>query len=144
MIIQPRDFHFRPGEIEIGRHDEHAVDARGHNLVGNRRRAEQRFVQTFAFEFLQPERTGRVALWIEIDDQDAQALLRESAPEIYSSRRFSDAPFLVRDRDDLHSAGTIWVRSSKVRRPSFSCQSKCSGSGNISVTSNSPAFVSQP
>ena len=65
--------------------------------------------------------------------------LGESGRQVDGGRRFADAPLLVRDRDDFHR-GTIWVRSSKVRRPSFSCQRRCSGSGSISVTSSSPGL----
>ena len=124
MVVHPRDFHLRAGEIEIRRHDEHAIQSRRQNFFGDGRATQKWFIQTFTFQILQTKRTRRVSLRIEIDQQHAQTFLRERATEIDCGRRFSDAAFLIGNGNDLHRRGTINVRNSKVRRPSASRQSK--------------------
>ena len=143
MIRHPRNFNFGAGEIEVGRNDEHILEPRRQNLVRDRDTGEQRFVDALAFHFLHPKRAGRVRLRIKIDQENAQFLFRQRDAEIHGGRCFANSAFLVRDRNNFHERGTINVRSSKLWRPSDSFQNKCSGSGNISVTSISPAFISQ-
>src|SRR5204863_2389625 len=123
VIIHPRDLDFRAGEIEIGWYDEHARQTRRQDFLRDRDASEKRLIQTLAFQFLHAKRTRRVSLRIKIDEQYAQSFFCQRATKIHRCRGFSDAAFLVRERDDLHARGTIWVRSSKVRRPSGSCQS---------------------
>ena len=122
MIAHPCDLNFGAGEIEIGRDNEEARQSRRQNFLGNGDTAEKRFIQTFAFEFLHAERAGGISLRIEIDEQHAHAFLREGESKVHGRRRFADTAFLVCDRDDFHARGTIWVRSSKLRRPSGSRQ----------------------
>src|ERR1700737_356571 len=143
MIVHARDLDFGSGQIEIGRNEEQMRKTRGQNLFSNGRAAEERVVQIFGFEFLHAERAGGVALRVKIDNQDALTSFGERGAEIDSRGRFADAALLIGDSDDFHVRGTISVRNSKVRRPSASRQSKSSGAGSISVTSSSPALVSQ-
>ena len=143
VAVHARDFDFRAGQVEIGWDEEHALQSRGQNLVDDGSIAEERLVQALAFHSLEAERAGRVRLRIEIDQEHALAGLRQRATEIHRCGRLPDSALLVCDRDNFHARGRINVRSSNVRRPSASCQQRCSGSGSISVTSNSPAFTSQ-
>src|SRR5207302_4215374 len=143
MVRHPRDLNFGAGKIEIGRNDEHILEPRRQNLVRDRDTGEQRLVDAFAFHFLHAEPAGRVRLRIKIDQEDAQFLFRQRNAEVHRGRRFSNTAFLVRDGNNFHERGTISVRSSKLWRPSDSFQNKSSASGNISVTSISPALTSQ-
>ena len=50
---------------------------------------------------------GRVALWIDIDDEDALAQRGERGAEVDGGRALADAAFLVHDRDDAARARDV-------------------------------------
>src|SRR4029077_3738192 len=139
----PRDLNLGAGQIEICGYNEQVVEARGQYFVGDRRTAEQWIVNAFAFDFLHPERAGRIGLGIDIDQQHAHFFFSEGHAEIDGCSCFAHPTLLIRDGDNLHARGTINVRNSKLWRPSASFQTRCSGAGSISVTSISPALTIQ-
>src|SRR5204863_462448 len=143
MIRHSRDLDFGAGEIEIRRNDEHVVEPSWQYLVRDRRATQQRFVNAFTFNFLHTECAGGVGLRIEINQKHAEFFFGKRDAEIDRCGGLPYPAFLVCDRDNFHERGTINVRSSKLWRPSASFQNKCSGSGSISVTSISPAFINQ-
>src|SRR6266581_6425363 len=102
MIRHPRDFHFRAGKIEIGWNEKEVIQSRRQNFVSKGRLAQQRIVQGLSFEVLHSERAGGVALWVEINEQNALRAFRQRSPEIHGGRRFADAALLIRDGDDFH------------------------------------------
>jgi hypothetical protein len=42
MVVEPRDLHFSASEIEIGRHDEDALDASRQDFIGDGSVAQKR------------------------------------------------------------------------------------------------------
>src|ERR1041385_720612 len=99
MVRHPGDLHLGARKIEIRRHNEQAFAFCGKNSFSNRGLAEQRLIKTGLLYRLQSERTGRVRLWIQIDNQNPVAELCQRRAEIYSRGRFADAAFLICDRD---------------------------------------------
>src|SRR2546430_13204563 len=143
MIGHARDLYLGAGKIEIRRDDEEILESRRKDPLGDRRVAQKRIVDAFAFELLHTDRARGVRLRIEIDQKNAQFFLSQRHAKIDGRRGLAHSAFLVCDRDNFHERGTINVRNSKLWWPSASCQNKFPGEGNISVTSISPAFISQ-
>ncbi len=50
---------------------------------------------------VQALRHGQVALWVEVDEQHLEALLRERDAEVQRRRRLRDAALLIREHDHL-------------------------------------------
>src|SRR6266480_6748853 len=102
MIWHPRDLHLRTGHIEIGGYDEQSVTPGWQNLFSNRSFTKQRLVETDVLASLQTKRAGGICLWIEIDNQNPLARLRQRGTEIHGRSRFSDTALLISSRDDFH------------------------------------------
>jgi len=70
------------------------------DFVGEQALAQKDPISAGAFDFLDADTAGGIGLGIEVKEQDAAAQGGNTGGEIDGSRRFADAAFLVRYRDD--------------------------------------------
>ena len=96
------------GELAIGAEDVVAAVRAGPPRLGDRRAFEQDVVHARLEGALVDARAhGRVALRIEIDQQNAPAEVGQTGGEIDRGRRLADAALLVRDTEDLAHAKPV-------------------------------------
>src|SRR5689334_24486378 len=102
MIRHASYLDLRASEVEVSGDKKEPLQSRRQNFLGDGSLSQQRFVESFAFEILHPERTGGVTLRIKIDEQNALALFRQGRAEVHCRRGLADPPLLIRDRSDFH------------------------------------------
>ena len=90
-------------QVESRRHAEQCVgdiDLRDH--VGNRPSTEEYVVRRWRTDRMRHrERSARIALGIEIDDQYAQPMQGQRGGNVHGGRRLTDATLLIGDGDDV-------------------------------------------
>jgi hypothetical protein len=99
------ELNFASGEIEFGRDDVQALEGRGLDLFGEGVRAllvGEHGKEAPSVRRGEADGAARIRLRIEIDEQDIAARLGQTRGEIYRRRGFTDAAFLIRDRDNFH------------------------------------------
>ena len=102
VVVHPRHFDFQPGQVEVGR-DEGELRQAGRGDAGtDLGGAGEGAVEGGRVFHPGGEGAGGIALRVEIDEEDAPAARGEAGGEIDGRRRFANAAFLVRDREDFH------------------------------------------
>ena len=89
------------GEVDGGRHQIESGDRRGNGGLTERGEAANDVVGAgLAALLVEAEAGASVSLRIGVYDQDAATDRRECGGEVDGGRGFSDAPLLIRDRDN--------------------------------------------
>ncbi len=98
VIFRPRHVDFRHRQVHLARDQVQPVQAARADRLGQGAVAEQRVVDAAAGQFFLPERAGRVALRVKVDQQRAAAAGGQAIRQADRGRGLANPPFLVGER----------------------------------------------
>ncbi len=112
MIFEAGNFDLGPGQIHVGMNEKHVFEAGMPDGIGNGRLADESVIEAFIVILGEADRSGGVALGIEIHEEHATALAGEAGCEVDGGGGFTHTTFLIGDGDDLHEV--LWREEKTV------------------------------